>query len=465
MLVFLSSQHDILFACQEFQLCYEVLDHTIPLKFFCRLMPVAAHALLLSAMAAQVEQVADDLIRVVRLGDDGILERHGVVFACGAGDGYALRGHDFQTDEAERLVSAIGQRGVGGGVGGAHELFGQEEAQVVDIRRADAGYGVNALFQRGPVGRHVANAQTDFVGVAQHVRAMRLDAATHKERDRVAAGLEGGNCINRHHTAFIGVEAANFEQEKAARFSLVTDLAQAAHSLMIDRVQMARGNAVGNDERVDAIFPHFVLHIAADGGDRRHVVEAGPVDAVQRHQAVQVPEHEDFLAQAKPVQQVRGANHGLGGLPVLALNDDHLALRHRRAHDLLVNMVWHALVVVVELLLFTIIDAVEVILADPLRPAFEDQLAVDALLHAGLCGIANVNKVGGKALRGQRLAQFGHARPHAARRRIDIRPLKAEQNKYRILWCYSTIQFNHDLLNPHRYKQGRAWPYTVSLPG
>src|SRR2546423_1520760 len=93
-------------------------------------------------------------------------------------------------------------------------------------------------------------------------------------------------------------------------------------------------------------------------------------------------------------------------MPILAHNDHCFALGLCRSDDLIVNMVGNAFVVVVEFLLFTVIDAIRLLLADPLCPTFQDEGAIDALFYVGLIGCADENKVGGVALLGQGFAEL-----------------------------------------------------------
>src|SRR5689334_6669817 len=161
---------------------------------------------------------------------------------------------------------------------------------------------------------------------------------------------------------------------------------------------MATGDTIGDGKGIDAILPHFMLHIFADGAERRHKVEPSPVDAVERHQAIEIPEHQDLLPDPEPVHQVRGARDNLSSMPILPHNHHRFVFGHRRAYNLIINMIGYALIVIVELLLFTVIDTVGIIPAHPLRPALENETAIDALLARGFIWITDKNQVSGVSL-------------------------------------------------------------------
>src|SRR4051794_33018152 len=117
----------------------------------------------------------------------------------------------------------------------------------------------------------------------------------------MTAVFETSNRFYGHNPAFIRVKATNFEEEKARRITLPSNLSQAFYGISNDGLKMAGRNTIRNDERIDAICPHPVLHILADSTKRRNIAKAAPVDAMQGHQAIEIPEHQYVLAYPKPV--------------------------------------------------------------------------------------------------------------------------------------------------------------------
>src|SRR5262245_54811538 len=95
-----------------------------------------------------------------------------------------------------------------------------------------------------------------------------------------------------------------------------------------------------------------------------------------------------------PVEEVGGTGDSLGSVPVLADDHHQLASRDGWTGDLFEDMIWHTLVVVVELMLLAVVDAVEIVLAEPLAPALEMQLAVDLGLMTLLGGVADEDEMG-----------------------------------------------------------------------
>src|SRR5437868_12084729 len=76
-----SGQHDSLFACQKFQLAYEILDDLIPEKLLRSATTGAANALLLLRVAAHIQQVANNLIGIISLRNDSVLKGDSIIFA------------------------------------------------------------------------------------------------------------------------------------------------------------------------------------------------------------------------------------------------------------------------------------------------------------------------------------------------------------------------------------------------
>src|SRR5260370_26998785 len=101
-------------------------------------------------------------------------------------------------------------------------------------------------------------------------------------------------------------------------------------------------------------------------------------------------------------------------MSVLAHDNHGFSGGNCRAQDFIVNMVWDALVKIIKLLLFAVVDTVQIILADPLRPAFEYEMPIDTSFNRGFGRIADKNKMRVIALRRQSLAQFRHARSQSA---------------------------------------------------
>ena len=210
----------------------------------------------------------------------------------------------------------------------------------------------------------------------------------------MAAVFQPRRRLDGHQPALVGVEAADLEEEEPIRIAALRRLTQRAHGAGGDCVEEALGDAVRYGERVDAIVPQAVLHIAADSGDGGRKVQRTPVDAMQRHQAVTVPHQNAAVADVVPVQHIRGADHRLGGVPVFANDDDDLPLCHGRADDLVVDEIGDRLVVVVEFVLFAVIDPVGIMLAYPLTPTPQMQLPIHQVFRRRLVGVADKDQVG-----------------------------------------------------------------------
>src|SRR6266702_2632466 len=257
---FLSSQRYILFSRQKLQLPYQVFDYLIPKELFRCTTTSAANTLLLFRITTQMQQVTNNFIGIIGFSDNGILERDGIILASGTSHGDTFCRHDFECDEPKGFMSTVCQGRICGIVDGTHKFFGKEEAQVIDISRTSIRHEVQALLQ---------------------VRSPGFDIPTHKNCDGVPTILQASRSFNRHHPAFVRIEATNFEEEQATRVSLVSNLLQACDSILVNRSEVACGNAIWNDERVDSVTPHPVHHVLTDRTNPGDEVEAPLIDTVQ----------------------------------------------------------------------------------------------------------------------------------------------------------------------------------------
>src|SRR5512136_889071 len=92
-------------------------------------------------------------------------------------------------------------------------------------------------------------------------------------------------------------------------------------------------------------------------------------------------------------------------------------------------------VIVAKLVLFAIIDAIGMVLADPLTPTVQDQLPAFSLLVAGPIWIADEEHVGGETLASQCRGQVVHTHAEAPSRGVAIGTLKAEDDEDRVFGC------------------------------
>src|SRR5262249_21778506 len=139
---------------------------------------------------------------------------------------------------------------------------------------------IQALLKVGTLRHHVADLQAQIISMVEHLYSVWLNATAHEEGDRVAAVFQAGHSLDCHYPALIRVEAANFEEEHAAWITLARDFAQSRYGCVIDGVEVARRYTIGDDQGVDAIVPHLVLHVLAHCAERGDEVEPSPVDTV-----------------------------------------------------------------------------------------------------------------------------------------------------------------------------------------
>src|SRR5579859_506941 len=284
-----------------------------------------------------------------------------------------------------------------------------------------------------------------MAGMTQNLAAMWFNAAPDDHGHGLAAIFQARGSLNCHHPSFVGIKAPDLKEDQPLWIALLRDLAQELGFVFWDWFQEAAWDAVGDNQRVDAPTPEPVFHIATDGEYRGAVVQSAPVDAMQGHQAIDIPDHQHPMPQVVPVEQIGDAAHDLCGVPVFAHNDDELSLADSRFNDLLIDMRGHTLIIIVDFGFFAVVDAAQIVFADPLAPALQDEFATHALLDSRFGGVAHKNQVGRITKPGQCLGEFGDARPQSACGRVDIWPLKAERDKDSILWrnCQSITTITH----------------------
>src|SRR5579885_961390 len=135
---------------------------------------------------------------------------------------------------------------------------------------------------------------------------------------------------------------------------------------------------------------------------------------MEGHQAVDVPDHQYTMAEIMPVKQIGDAAHYLGSVPVLTHNYHNFALADRWLNNFSIDMWGHALVIIIDFGIFSIVDTAQIIFTDPLRPTLENQLAAHTFLSGRFGRITYKDQVGSIAQFGQSFGEFSDARSEAA---------------------------------------------------
>ena len=149
-----------------------------------------------------------------------------------------------------------------------------------------------------------------------------------------------------------------------------------------------------------------MLHVAADGGERRRRFQLAPVDAVEAESVVGVPENHGAVPQPAVEECLRDQAHGVGGVPLLA-QDHHQLAGPRRWLDQVVDQVrGQAAVPVDDLDVLAVVDAAPVRARQPLAPAMQPQAAIEGLLLGRQVRIAQEEEMGLVARRRQRAAKL-----------------------------------------------------------
>ena len=262
------------------------------------------------------------------------------------------------------------------------------------------------------------------MGVGEHLGAVRLHAAADHRGDVVARPLLLDQGVHGHVPALVGAEAPDLEDQLAPG----EGGAQVGHQLRVGPLDPVPRDAVGDHERVHGPVPHHVLHVAGDGGDLRAEVEPAPVDAVEPHHVVGVPEQDGLVAQPFGPEAVGELAGGVGGVPLLGQDGGETAGRRRGLDQVGDDVAGELLVPVDELGLLSLVDAAPVVGREPLAPAVEREILGGRFVR-GQIGVADEHQVRPEALAGQLERQLLHAHPEPAGHGVLVGSLEGEQDE------------------------------------
>ncbi|MER3405319.1 MAG: hypothetical protein C4289_09315 [Chloroflexota bacterium] len=115
------------------------------------------------------------------------------------------------------------------------------------------------------------------------------------------------------------------------------------------------------------------------------------------------------MTDATVVQCIRDTAEHLSRVPFLGQHHQELASRHCRSGDFVEEEVREGVVEIVQLGVLASVNALRVVLADPLAPAVQHQPPVQTLLSPWQMRVSDKDQVRGEALGRQGLRQFGDA--------------------------------------------------------
>src|SRR5258708_33998184 len=136
-----------------------------------------------------MQQVANDFIGISGFGHNRILIRDGIILAGATRHSDTLSGHYFESDQAERLVTAVRQGRISSVINRTHKFFGGEETQVINISRTRMRHNIETLLQVRSTGRYILDLEAGVISVLQHIGPWLLDPPTHQECDAVTGAL------------------------------------------------------------------------------------------------------------------------------------------------------------------------------------------------------------------------------------------------------------------------------------
>ena len=128
----------------------------------------------------QRAQVGRELAAVAGIADDRVDERFGVLFAGRAAHGDAAGRHHFEAHQAERLLAAVRQHRIGGGVERVERRLFKERAHVHD-RRLDRATAAGRTRASRSLVLQPLDHEPAFARAAHDDVAVRLLAAAHDQ--------------------------------------------------------------------------------------------------------------------------------------------------------------------------------------------------------------------------------------------------------------------------------------------
>jgi hypothetical protein len=114
----------------------------------------------------------------------------------------------------------------------------------------------------------------------------------------------------------------------------------------------------------------------------------------------------------------------IGGLPFFGQDDDHLVLRDSRLNDMFQEERWDGLGIVTELIIFSVVTAEGMEMADPLTPAMEDELTASGGFFTLEMRVPDKEEMGGKTFLGEGVGEVGNPHSESSRLGINIRSFK-----------------------------------------
>src|SRR5260370_30972895 len=130
-----------------------------------------------------MQEVANDFIGIIGFGHNRILIRDGIILAGATRHSDTLSGHYFESDQAERLVTAVRQGRISSVINRTHKFFGEEETQVINISRTRMRQNIDTMLPVLSTGRYILDLEADVIIVSHHIRPVRLHTTTHKKSD------------------------------------------------------------------------------------------------------------------------------------------------------------------------------------------------------------------------------------------------------------------------------------------
>jgi len=222
------------------------------------------------------------------------------------------------------------------------------------------------------------------VRVVQHLERMWFDTAPYHQRDVAPQLTFHGQGVDGHVPALVGAPASDLEQQ-----FLPTDGPTQPQYRFVRRTHdPLERDAVGYHERVDPPAPHHVLHIPGDRGDLATVAEPGPVDAVETHDVVGVPQDDRAIPETSRPEPVGDKAGRVRGVPLFSEHGGEHAFLRRGLHEFVDHEARHGGVPLGQFGLLGFVDAAPMVSGEPLAPAVEGEV-LPRIFPAGEIRIAH----------------------------------------------------------------------------
>jgi len=167
-----------------------------------------------------------------------------------------------------------------------------------------------------------------------------------------------------------------------------------------------------------------MFHIAANGSESTGLIEMLKVNLVEAKGIIGIPEENRLVSEVMFGEEMMEFNHHISGLPFLSEDDDHLILRDSGLNNMIQEERGKGIGKVMEFILFPMVTAQGMEMADPLTPAMEYEVTSSGRFLALEMRVTDKEEMGSETFMGEGIGKIGNPDSESSCLRINIRSFK-----------------------------------------